>query len=42
MSKRQIKPLIKYDSDEDYLDERVALEESIKNGEHHQPLDQQL
>ena len=30
MSKRQIKPLIKYDSDEDYLDERVALEESIK------------
>ena len=30
MSERQIKPLIKYDSDEDYLDERVALEESIK------------
>ena len=30
MSERTIKPLIKYDSDEDYLDERVALEESIK------------
>ena len=30
MSERTIKPLMKYDSDEDYLDERVALEESIK------------
>ena len=30
MSKRQIKPLIKYDRDKDYLEERIALEESIK------------
>ena len=30
MSKRQIKPLLDYDRDKDYLEERIALEESIK------------
>ena len=30
MSERTIKPLMKYDRDKDYLEERVALEESIK------------